>query len=386
MTYMGPVVDGFVHHRWLRQEDLVSYLPSGWQEFIGRPGTLPGGAGAIRVVPSRAFRHPLGDAEDGTAPAGGGPPGSDLATLQAQLLDVADVRRAVLGHDDGGLLASTITDYYLAREVCRAANDWCVDRWLSGADDRLHGLVLVPNQTPDEAAAEIRRIGVHPRMAGVVLGGNGAGKAFGHRIYHPIYAACAELDLPVVLHVGGDAAPDALTTTAPAGNPSTFTEYAAMLPAPVMTHLVSFILHGVFERFPGLRLLVVGAGAAWLPALFWRLDGNWRGLRREVPWVRRHPSEYFLESVRVTPWPLDLAEDPDRYGRALGAFGPAQDFLLYASGYPERGYDTVARTAASLPEAWHAPVLHDNAEAFFRWGAPSATRAPVAAAELPSDR
>ena len=41
----------------------------------------------------------------------------------------------------------------------------------------------------------------------------------------------------------------------------------------------------------------------------WRLDKNWKGLRREVPWVDRLPSEMIRESVRLTAQPLDAPDD-----------------------------------------------------------------------------
>lgn len=365
--YDGPVIDACVHHTWRDQTELMGYFSAGWREFVGEPGSLPGGAGAIRVVPGPGFRHPSGDKDDSGREAM-----SDPDLLRKRLLEPASVTRAVLSYDDG-LLAPTITDYHLAHEVCRAANDWCTDRWLSDVDDRYYGLVLAPNQIPEEAAAEVRRAGAHPRMVGVVLGGNGVGQSFGHRLYHPIYEAAADLGLPIVLHVGGDAAPDARTSTAPAGNPSTFTEYSIMSTTPLMTHLVSFLLHGVFERFPGLRLMLAGAGAAWLAPLMWRLDSNWRGLRREVPWVRKHPSEYLWEHVRLSTWPLDQAGGPEQLQAALGAFGPMEDLLCFGSGFPDWNWEDSARVAAQVPESWHAKVFRDNAESFFRWHGGSGT-------------
>ena len=51
------------------------------------------------------------------------------------------------------------------------------------------------------------------------------------------------------------------------------------------------------------------AGFAWLPAFMWRFDKEWRGLRREMPWATRPPSEYMREHVRLTLQPFDGPPD-----------------------------------------------------------------------------
>lgn len=366
MAYQGPVIDACVHHHWRSQLEVTDRMPPGWREHIGVPGTLPGGAGAMPILPATPYRRPGGDYLAGADPDGG-PPGSDPMLTAAQVLDPYGVRRAILSHDKGMFIPG-VPNTHRAAALARAINDWTVERWY-GADDRFSGLVLVPSQTPAEGAAEIRRAGVHDRMAGVLLAANGLGKPFGHPAYHPIYAAAADLDLTVVLHTGGDVGADTLTHPTAGGLPATYGELSALAYSPIMTHVQSMIVQGVFERFPSLRLFVSGAGAAWIPGLFFRLDVNWRGLRREVPWVRRQPSDYLREHVRISTWPLDRPAEPDgaeRVIRAYEAFGGMDDLLCFASGYPHWNADTVEDAAARLPESWHAKVFHDNALGWFR--------------------
>jgi uncharacterized protein len=372
------MIDACVHHHWHSQVEVTDHLPEGWREHIGTPGTLPGGAGAMPLLPSAPWRNPTGDylpsawLEDDrlahTRP--------DL--LVPRVLDGPGAERAVLSHDRG-MFVPSLPNTYRAAALAAAINDWTIERWFP-ADDRLFGLVLVPNQTPADAAVEIRRAGAHERMVGVLLAANGLGKPFGHPAYHPIYEAAAELDLPVVLHAGGDAIPDTLTHPTAGGLPATFGEVSALAFSPMLTHVQSFVVQGVFEKYPGLRLFVAGAATAWIPGLFFRLDVNWRGLRREVPWVRRPPSEYFREHVRVSTWPLEQpagADGAERLVRLLSAFGGAEDLLCFASGYPHWNSDDAGSLAGRLPASWHPKVFHDNARAWFRWpGAASRPSAP----------
>jgi predicted TIM-barrel fold metal-dependent hydrolase len=350
-------------------------MTEGWREFLGRPGAVPGG-GVMAAVPVHKYQHPLGDALAETWPERGGPPGSDPETLRRQLLADHGVSRAVLVHQAAAAVP-TMTNHFLALEMARAANDWTADRWI-GRGDGLYGLAMVPNQLPGEAAREIRRVARNPRFVGVVMAGNGLGKPFGHPVYHPIYTAAAECDLPVVLHAGGDATPDVITHTAGGGLPATYGEYEVLKAQPVATHLVNMIAQGVFERFPGFRLLVAGAGCGWIPALFWRFDTNYKTFRREVPWLRRPPSEVLWSSIRVATWPLDRPPDPAAFVRHMRAFGPVEDLLCYASGYPDREMDTPASVAGALPEAWHAKVFCENAARFYRWPEPARAAQPPA--------
>lgn len=369
----GPVIDACAHHQWASQLELMEYMSEGWREFIGRPGAFPGG-GVMAVIPVHKYQHPLGDKAQDTWPERGGPPGSDIETLRTQWLDANRVERVVLAHD-AAITAPTMPNPRLALEIARAANDWSADRWI-GRDPRVFCLAMVPNQLPEEAAREIRRIASNPGFVGVVMGGNGLGKPFGHPAYHPIHQAAAESNLPVVLHAGGDATPDVITHTAGGGLPGTYAEYEALKAQPAMTHLVSLIAQGVFETFAGLRLMVVGAGIAWVPSLFWRFDTNYKTFRREVPWLGRSPTEVLWEHIRIGTWPLEQAPGPERLVRHMRAFGPVEQLLCYASGYPDREMNPVAAVAAGLPQAWHAPVFYGNAAGFYRW--PSRTPAAPA--------
>jgi predicted TIM-barrel fold metal-dependent hydrolase len=356
------MIDACVHNHWASQPEVMQYMDPGWREYLARPKNLPGGA-MLRMTPMLPYQNPNGDKRLDAYPEVGEAGSSPDLLRRAVLANGVD--RAVLSFDMG-LLMSTLPNHYLGRAVVRAANDWMIERWLT-SDEGFYGLLLVPNQLPDDAAQEVRRVGEHPRIVGVALGGSGLGRPFGHPAYHPLLEAAADLNLAVVVHAGTDAAPDTLSSTAAGGVPTTYTEYRVLAAQPVMTHIVSMIGQGVFEKYPNLRVLASGAGAAWVPSLMWRFDTNYRGLRREVPWVRRLPSEYFREHVRVTTYPFRRGADVGRYADFMRSFGQPESFLCYASGYPNWDSDTADDVAPHLPEEWHSKVFHDNALGLFRW-------------------
>jgi predicted TIM-barrel fold metal-dependent hydrolase len=133
-----------------------------------------------------------------------------------------------------------------------------------------------------------------------------------------------------------------------------------------MTHLVSFVSHGVFDKFPKLRLLLIEAGSAWLPSLLWRFDAEYKGLRREVPWLKRLPSEYVAEHVWLTTQPLEMSPRKEQAIELLRWFNGA-DRLVYSSDYPHWDADEVKYISARLPQAWHRRVFFENAMRFYGW-------------------
>ena len=355
------VVDASVFHEWPTIGALGPYMSAGWRELILRPDDP---AGPNRAQSNWRHRSPH-DIKAADAYPDSGPAGSSPELLIQQLFDDGSPARVVLGYDEG-LLATAHANHYLARVMARAANDWTAEEWL-GRDARLHGLILVATSLPDEAAAEIRRVGQDERMVGVALGANGLSRPFGHPVYHPIYEAAAELGLPLVLQVGSDSATDALTKPVAGGLPATYAEANALGAQPLMTHVASMIGQGVFDRFPGLQVLLVGGGAAWIPAYLWRFDYWFHVNGREVPWLRMLPSEYFQEHVRVSTYSLEAPPGAGQLEALLTTVPKIEQSLVYASCYPNADAESPADLASRLPEAWHDAVLNGNAERFFRW-------------------
>ncbi|MEA2681973.1 MAG: uncharacterized protein QOK05_301 [Chloroflexota bacterium] len=369
--YTGPVIDAGAFHEWSSTLTLTPYMEPAWAELVTRKGDR---GGPLRLATNWLYRNPIHGNKAAEAYPPHGVPGSDPAMLAARPGD-----RLVLGYDEG-ILTTGFAYHYFTRAAVRAANDWTIDKWLS-QEPRFHSLVLVATGMPEEAAAEIRRVGGHPRMVGIALGANGLGLPFGHPVYHPIYDAAAEMGLPIVLQVGSDAMTDMITPPVAGGLPSTFAEYKALGGQPMMTHAVSLITEGVFDRHPGLRVLLLGSGAAWLPGYLWRMDYWWKTNKLEAPWMEMPASEYFRRHIRITTYGLEWPRQPERLIRAISTVPNIDDMLLYASGYPNSDFEDPGLVAARLPEGWRAKVMHDNAATFFRF--PEARDATNAAAARP---
>lgn len=361
--YQGSVIDACAFYQPASVRALAPYLTEGWRELVMRPGN-PVGPNPIKAAP--LVVNPMGAKASDTYPESG-PAGSSLAKLAEQLLDRRGRVRVVLGHDDS-LLTAAYYHRYAAAQMVKAVNDWTAEEWLN-RDERLYGTILIVSQLPDDAAAEIRRVAKNERFVAVHLGANGLGNAFGHPVYYPIYRACSDAGLPVVLQVGSDLAASTLAPPIAGGLPSTYAEYHALAAQSTMSHLTNMIFEGVFEEFPDLNVLLIGGGATWIPGFLWRLNYWYKMDRHALPSAKGMPIDYFRDHVRVATYGLEAPEPAERLATALGTLPWIQSALVYGSGYPNFDYEEPESIAARLPEHWHRQAFHDNANELFRWPA-----------------
>ncbi len=350
-----PLIDCDVHNNWASSEVLLPYLAPAFREYLER-GELAGGRGSFPAA-HRPWLHPEDFRRTDATPPSGAMAGSDYDFLRTQLLDRYDLDYAILNGEEA-IEVSTLANPYYAAALASAYNDWVLDEWIS-RDERLRASLVIAPQDPHAAAAEIRRLGGHPKFV-QALASTGSQRPYGDPFYHPIWDACAEVGLPFTVHLGGNAGVNARPTGC--GAPTFFWEAHSLLCETGMGHLASVIAHGVFEKWPDMRFTIIECGIAWVPALLWRLDEDYRALRKETPWLKRLPSEYAREHIRISTQPLEMPRNAAALWPALEDIG-AQDMLLFASDYPHWDFD--APTFLRLRPDWRDAILDGNARALY---------------------
>jgi uncharacterized protein len=350
-------VDGCVFHEWSSIQDLAPYLSRGWRDLLT---TLP----SRQIQPSPLYVDPLGGRLPGTYPSGG-TTGLQFETLVEHVLDAWSPERVVLGYADSVLMTASAS-LYAAKAIVSAINSWTVDAWLC-RDERLYGLILVSAAMPEAAVAEIDRMAGNDRMVGVAIGANALNLTFGHPAYHPILAAAAEHNLPVVVQVEADLAATLLTPPVAGGQAAMYGEYHALNAHSLMSHAAAMIVQGVFEQFPKLRVLLLGGGVTWIPGYLWRLDYAYRFNHQAVPWLTRPPSEYFRDFIRVGTHQLERSVSRESLAAVLETTPWLQSSLVYTSGFPSADALGPGTVAARLPDGWVDDALYNNAFGLFRW-------------------
>jgi predicted TIM-barrel fold metal-dependent hydrolase len=349
------MIDCDVHQDHSRLDELAPWLDPEFRRYFDH-GTK---SFSMPVYP---WINPVGVMRDDAIPAGGGVPGSDYELVRDQLLDRLGLEYAILNGGDI-LTVGALPDAAFATALARAYNRWLIEVWLS-RDRRFRGSLVVAPQDSAAAAKEIRTQGAAPGIVQVLLPlASEAG--YGQSRYLPIFEAAVELGLPVALHpAGGGLGLNPPPTSA--GYPSFYIELHSLFCEQAMSQLVSLLCHGVFERLPDLHLVMVETGVLWVPGIVWRLDGNWRALRSEVPWMTQLPSETVRSQVWFTTQPLEEPPSIDQLRSGLELVDGAADRLLFATDYPHWNADEPGVVEKLLPPGWRRKVMAENARKLYR--------------------
>jgi predicted TIM-barrel fold metal-dependent hydrolase len=256
-------------------------------------------------------------------------PGSSLEAMQAHVLDRYQARFGILNCLYG---AQVMHSEDMAAAFCRATNDWIRDEWLS-RDPRLRASIVIPAHNTELAVAEIERRAGDQRFVQVLMLVSGE-VTLGRRQLWPIYRLAERLELPIGVHAG-NAYRYAPTAT---GWPSYYVEDYISQSAAFENQLQSMISEGVFAKFPGLMVVAIESGLTWLSGFIWRADKTWKGVRVEVPWVTRAPSEIIRDHVRFTVQPIDAPDEMEAIVRLIEHL-ESDELFLFSTDYPHWQFD-----------------------------------------------
>jgi len=282
-------------------------------------------------------------------------PGSSLEAMQAHVLDRYQPRFGILNCLYG---AQVMHSEDMAAVFCRATNDWIRDAWLS-RDPRLRASIVITAHNTELAVAEIERRADDPRFVQVLMLVSGE-VTLGRRQLWPIYRLAERLGLPIGVHAGSAyrSAPTAV------GWPSYYVEDYVSQSAAFESQLQSMISEGVFAKFPELKVVAIESGLSWLSGFVWRADKTWKGVRAEVPWVTRAPSEIIRNHVRFTVQPIDAADEREEILRLIEHLD-SDELFLFSTDYPHWQFDGDRALPDGLTDELFRKITRENALAIY---------------------
>lgn len=151
------------------------------------------------------------------------------------------------------------------------------------------GLATVALDDGDQAAEDLRDALKNPELTGLVLNTDPLdGPALHDPRLEPLWSAAAELGAPVLLHPPTCGPSGELSSLGRLGN-----VYGRLVDNTFA--VTQLILHGLLDRHPGLRLVLVHGGG-FLPYAAGRLDGGYRtGEAKAADLARDKPSDYLAD-------------------------------------------------------------------------------------------
>jgi predicted TIM-barrel fold metal-dependent hydrolase len=223
-------------------------------------------------------------------------------------------------------------------------------------DPRLVGVGFLPLHDPGrslDVVAEALDLGCGALW---VAHAPSAGRSPAHVDLDPVWAAVAEADIPIVLHIGGGRSQISgkwhrngrpRPVDLHGGGENLRAKDLPSVHHAAETFLTVMVLDGVLERHPDLRCGVIEMGASWVPSLMSRLDYAAKSFARTEPMLGElslAPSDYVRRQVRFTPFP---GED---IAGLIAASNP--ELYLFSSDYPhpEGTKDPIGRFERSFDE------------------------------------
>jgi uncharacterized protein len=285
----------------------------------------------------------------------GRPSGWD-PTLRIADQETDGVKAEVL-YTSNGLALFSIQDAELQRACFKVYNDWLAE-YCAVNPKRLIGVALISLLDIPEAVKELERCakaGLHGAMIS-----NGPNLPYHRSVYNPFWQAASELKMPLSLHIITTSKKQSVTDfDKGSGNPFMILfDWVHETQA----SLAAFIMGGVLERYPRLKLVSTENDIGWLPHFLYRLDHN-HGLGVQPNLPPLLPSEYAKRQLWAT-----FQDDP--CGVALyKMYG--EDNFMWASDFPHldstwpHSREVIKQKCASIPDAVTRKIVCDNASRLY---------------------
>lgn len=246
-----------------------------------------------------------------------------------------------------------------------AFNRWIDEEWGFAHRDRLFPAAMLSLLDVELAAKELDEVLARGARVVSLRPGPIAGRSPADPHFDPVWARIEEAGAVVAFHSGNAGYTRFLSPlwgeepNPAAHRMSAFQWVTCFADRPIMDTLAALVLHNLFGRFPGIRVLSVENGSLWVPYLIDTVS-KMVGMGYNGPWIggrlEARPRELLRRHLWVSPFPED---DLAPLAQAIGV-----DRIAFGSDYPHpEGLAEPADYSARLDGFSTADVrriMHDN--------------------------
>ena len=178
--------------------------------------------------------------------------------------------------------------------IGNAFNKWLTEEVLP-QDPRIKAMLYLPFNHPEASVKAVEMYADNPSVIGFSVTSTRF-RAVNHDSYMPLYSAIQATGKPLAFHSGfhwGDQSMQQCNKF--------ISMHAISFVYYNIIHMTNWIMNGLPERFPKLKLVWIESGLAWVPFLMQRLDSEYMMRSSEAPLLKRKPSEYMQRDVLFEP-------------------------------------------------------------------------------------
>jgi len=287
--------------------------------------------------------------------------------VQNRLLDVGEARLKDM--DENGIDMQVLSLSTPGVEAFDAAEGTAMaiktNDYLAGIvkkhPDRFAGYAAIAPQDPEAAAVELERAVTELGLKGANINSHIRGEYLDNQKYWPIFEKAEKLGVPIYLHPRHPA-PDMVRPYLP------YRELAFPLwgfGADTGLHAMCLICSGVFDKYPGLKIILGHLGEA-LPFWMNRMDEKWKPMKAAEltpePFARKLnkiPGQYIKDNFMITTSAMYWQPLLQFVHSVIGA-----DRLLFAVDYPYETNQGAVQAVEAMPidNTDKEKIFHLNAE------------------------
>jgi predicted TIM-barrel fold metal-dependent hydrolase len=230
-----------------------------------------------------------------------------------------------------GMQQSLAHDIEAMTAAFHGFNQWMYEDWGFGADNRIFAAPMLSLSDVDAAVREVEWALEHDARILVMVPGpvptEHGSVSPAWPTFDPVWSLINDAGITVGIH-GGDGGMQAYVQNwEPAGKFQAFRSTPFQM---ISTHeklisdtMAAFVCHGLYDRFPNLRIACIENGGNWVPHLVHELELTYGKMPNEFA---QNPVDAFRDHVWVSPF---YEDDIPKIRDILGA-----DHVLFGSDWP----------------------------------------------------